>query len=270
MLAYLQETTSALIAPSCHNAGDSALGDTYPHTKETELVVTAVDRYRLKRTGVLLIAWMIFLLMPFLMVPTQAESLFKPPSEGLHPYPNAPRMLFSSPRPQQVGDLVTLNIDETIKRSNQTQVQIQKQSQLEDNTLANISSAVETVASNVGLGKLASYFRLPNLGQSASRNQSQTQAVATQNMAIKETVTCEVVQVLPNGNLMIQGRKSLYLAKEKTDVFITGLINPYFLSADNSISSEKVANFQMMVSGKGMLSRSQNDGIAGKLLQFVQ
>jgi flagellar L-ring protein precursor FlgH len=235
-----------------------------------KLVVTASDRNRLQRTGLLLIAWLMFFLMPYLMLPGHAESLFATPAEGLHPYPTGPRMLFSSPRPQRIGDLITLNVKEVISRSNKTQLQLQKQSQLEDNTLSNLSDAVESVASNVGLGRFAQLFRLPSIGASTSRNQNQTQAVATQNMNLSETVTCEVVQVLPNGNLMIQGRKAIYLAKERTDVYITGIVNPFFLTTENTIESTKVANFQIMVGGKGMLSRSQNDGLTGRIFQFVQ
>jgi flagellar L-ring protein precursor FlgH len=79
-----------------------------------------------------------------------------------------------------------------------------------------------------------------------------------------------VVQVLPNGNLMIQGRKTIAFAKEKADVYITGIVNPYFLNSENEIASQQVANMQVVVSGDGIISRTQNDSIFSKIMSKVQ
>jgi flagellar L-ring protein precursor FlgH len=200
----------------------------------------------------------------------QAESLYLPNTEGMHPRANAPRMLYSPPRPQQVGDLVTIKVEESTKRQNKNTIQIQKDSSFDENTSIVVSNAASTLANTFGIGGLAKFAQLPNLGGITNSNVTNSQGTATQNQSFNDMFTCQVVQVLPNGNLMVQGRKTMAFSKEKTDVYVTGIVNPYFLNSENEISSHKVANMQIVVAGQGIISRSQNDSIFSKIMSKFQ
>ncbi|MFN7310236.1 MAG: flagellar basal body L-ring protein FlgH [Vampirovibrionales bacterium] len=200
----------------------------------------------------------------------QAESLYLPNTEGMHPRANAPRMLYSPPRPQQIGDLVTIKVEESTKRQNKNTIQIQKDSTFNENTSTVLSNAASTLANTFGVGGLARFAQLPNLGGIVNNNVINNQGTATQNQSFNDTFTCQVVQVLPNGNLMVQGRKTMAFSKEKTDVYVTGIVNPYFLNSENEISSQKVANMQIVVAGQGIISRSQNDSIFSKIMSKFQ
>jgi flagellar L-ring protein precursor FlgH len=200
----------------------------------------------------------------------QAESLFLPNTAGMHPRANAPRMLYSPPRPQQIGDLVTIKVEETTKRQNKNTIQIQKDSSFDENTSTVVSNAASTLANTFGIGGLAKFAQLPNLGGITNSNVINSQGTATQNQSFNDMFTCQVVQVLPNGNLMVQGRKTMAFSKEKTDVYVTGIVNPYFLNSENEISSRKVANMQIVVAGQGIISRSQNDSIFSKIMSKFQ
>ena len=202
--------------------------------------------------GLALMAW--FLLMSH----SQAESLFVANTEGLHPRSGAPRMLFSPPRPQQVGDLVTIRINEQSQRQNQNQIQIQKQTEFNETTSSVVNNAVSNVLGRIGLGGLSEYAEIPSLGGIENDNNNRTQATIQQVQVFSDTVTCQVVQVLPNGNLLVQGRKTLAYAKEKSDYYVSGIVNPYFLNSENEIESTKVANMQVIVAGKGVVSRAQS------------
>ncbi len=202
--------------------------------------------------------------------PVQAESLFLPNTNGMHPRANAPRMLYSPPRPQQVGDLVTIKVEESTKRQNKNTIQIQKDSTFDENTSTVVSNAATTLANTFGLGGLSRFAQLPNLGGIVNNNTTNSQGTATQNQSFNDMFTCQVVQVLPNGNLMVQGRKTIAFSKEKTDVYVTGIVNPYFLNSENQISSQKVANMQIVVAGQGIISRSQNDSIFSKIMSKFQ
>ena len=200
----------------------------------------------------------------------KAESLFLPNTNGMHPRANAPRMLYSPPRPQQIGDLVTIKVEESTKRQNKNTMQIQKDSSFDENTSTVVSNAATTLANTFGVGGLAKFAQLPNLGGITNSNTTNSQGTATQNQSFNDMFTCQVVQVLPNGNLMVQGRKTIAFSKEKTDVYVTGIVNPYFLNSENQISSQKVANMQIVVAGQGIISRSQNDSIFSKLMSKFQ
>ena len=213
-----------------------------------------------------------FILSVFLMMSSnvKAESLFLPNTNGMHPRANAPRMLYSPPRPQQIGDLVTIKVEESTKRQNKNTMQIQKDSSFDENTSTVVSNAATTLANTFGVGGLAKFAQLPNLGGITNSNTTNSQGTATQNQSFNDMFTCQVVQVLPNGNLMVQGRKTIAFSKEKTDVYVTGIVNPYFLNSENQISSQKVANMQIVVAGQGIISRSQNDSIFSKLMSKFQ
>jgi flagellar basal body L-ring protein FlgH len=53
-------------------------------------------------------------------------------------------------------------------------------------------------------------------------------------------------------------------------VYVTGIVNPYFLNSENEISSHKVANMQIVVAGQGIISRSQHDSIFSKIMSKFQ
>lgn len=216
---------------------------------------------------------LVFVLLATLNSPiltVDAESLFMPNTQGMHPRANAPRMLYSPPRSQQIGDLVTIKIDEASKRKNQSTLQIQKDSSFDENTTEVLGNAAGVILDKFKVGGLAKYLQLPNLGGIENSSGNNSQGTVTQNSSFSDYVTCQVVQVLPNGNLMIQGRKTIAFAKEKADVYITGIVNPYFLNSENEISSQQVANMQVVVAGDGIVSRTQNDSIFSKIMSKVQ
>lgn len=203
--------------------------------------------------------------------PSQAESLFKPLAIGLAaPALSTPRPLYSPPKPAQVGDIVTIMIKEKTRRQTVSQVQVKKtQSNGTDGPQA-INSAIGDALDTAGLGGLSKYARIPTLPSVTTNNNLQSQANLNQSSEFTDMVSCQVVQVLPNGNLVVQGRKANLMAKERTDTYVTGIINPYFLDSQNQIDSSKVANLQVMASGQGVMSRGQGDGLLSKIIQFFQ
>jgi flagellar L-ring protein precursor FlgH len=201
----------------------------------------------------------------------QAESLFKPLAIGLAaPALSTPRMLYSPPKPAQVGDLVTILVREKVKRQNVSQVQIKKTQANGTNAPQAVNTAVEQALDVVGVGGLAKFARIPSLPSITTDNNLQSQANLNQTSEYTDSISCQVVQVLPNGNLVVQGRKANLMAKERTDTYVTGIINPYFLDSENQIDSSKVANLQVMASGQGVMSRGQGDGLLNKIIQFFQ
>ena len=108
----------------------------------------------------------------------------------------------------------------------------------------------------------------PNFNGLSNTNELNSRAEINRTTGLVDTITCQVVQVMPNGDLMVQGQKTVQGGKERTDLIVTGLIKPFYLNRNNQINSNMVANFQMVQGGKGIISRQQNDGIANKIYQF--
>ena len=68
------------------------------------------------------------------------------------------------------------------------------------------------------------------------------------------TVTAEVTDVLPNGNLVIQGQKEISVNSEKQVITVRGIVRPDDLSPGNSIPSDRIARMEVRVNGRGVVN----------------
>jgi flagellar L-ring protein precursor FlgH len=73
-------------------------------------------------------------------------------------------------------------------------------------------------------------------------------------------VTVTVAQVLPNGNLVVQGEKWITINHGDEFIRIRGIVRPMDIGPDNSVPSTKVADAQILYSGKGSMARAQRPG----------
>lgn len=82
-------------------------------------------------------------------------------------------------------------------------------------------------------------------------------------------VSGEVIEVLPNGHLSIEAKKSIKVNKETQEVIFTGRIDPKDLDSSNSVNSKFVIDMQIKFDGKGPLTRMQKRGWGSKVLDVV-
>lgn len=180
------------------------------------------------------------------------------------------RSLFTPPISRQVGDIVIIQIREVTQMDNKSELKITSNHTLNENGTSIFNRTVGNV-----LGKLpfrtsgiANTLSVPSFNGMNNTNNMGKKAESTQSRAFNENIACQVVQVLPNGDLMIQGEKVTMYNKERQNLMVSGIVKPYYLDARNQISSQMVAGFQMIQGGKGVISRQQNDSIANKVTQF--
>ena len=83
------------------------------------------------------------------------------------------------------------------------------------------------------------------------------------------SVATRVVQVLPNGYLMIQGNKVVQVNGEKVQCYLSGLVNPLMISRDHIIASTQVADLQIRYGGYVVIAAQQNPGLFERLLNFI-
>jgi flagellar L-ring protein FlgH len=194
----------------------------------------------------------------------QAESLFRAGIAYQTSQPYTPRSYFAVPRPNTVGDVITINIDHF------TLVNIQNNNIIDRKHAINETN---TSFFNSILGKIfgsgASNI-IPSIDGLENQNQTQMLARTQKQYQYRDNIACQVIQVLPNGYLVVQGRKSVVANQEQQDLYITGIVNPYFLNDQNAISSSQVANLQMQVAGRGPMSRQQGEGMTNKYFQIFK
>ncbi len=82
-------------------------------------------------------------------------------------------------------------------------------------------------------------------------------------------ITAQVIEVMPNGNLRIAGKKFITINGEQQYLLITGVVRPDDIASDNTILSEKLADVQIEYNGRGILSAKQKRGWASILLDLI-
>lgn len=83
------------------------------------------------------------------------------------------------------------------------------------------------------------------------------------------TMAAQVVEIMPNGDFLIEGRQAVHVNGEDRVIEVRGLIRPLDISSDNTIPSSRVANAQINYDGKGFVSRSAKPGIINKIFSFL-
>ena len=113
------------------------------------------------------------------------------------------------------------------------------------------STAKNTITSLAGA--LAADSPLGNLANLANTQQIQGTGQTSRNMSISTTLTARVVDVTPNGNLVVEGLKDISVNSEKQTIHVRGLVRPADLSTANAVPSTRVADLQVQVNGKGVV-----------------
>lgn len=86
---------------------------------------------------------------------------------------------------------------------------------------------------------------------------------------ITGTITAKVVEVLPNGNLVIESRKEIIVNNEKEILVLRGIIRPDDISQNNTILSQYVADAQIYLVGEGTLGDKQSQGWLVRFLDKI-
>ena len=100
-------------------------------------------------------------------------------------------------------------------------------------------------------------------------NEVANSAAGGRTMSFGDQIAVQVVQQLPNGNLAVQGKKTLVNGNERMDFIVTGVVDPRWLNVDGEISSHNVSNLQFALSGRGTISRNQNEGIFNRFIKYL-
>ena len=114
----------------------------------------------------------------------------------------------------------------------------------------------------LGLEKapIKSWMDLANLINANFSTKFDGSGSTSRQETLTATISTKVVDVLPNGNMMIEGRRSVKVNNEDQIIVLTGTVRSRDVSSDNTVSSALVADARINYSGKGVISDRQKPG----------
>lgn len=156
--------------------------------------------------------------------------------------------LFSDLKANRVGDLLTIVLRESTSAEKSASTQTQKK--------AKVDLPGPTLA---GRPVTVNGTEILEMQVDADR-QFDGKGSASQSNKLVGNITVTVIERLPNGNLVVEGEKWLKLNQGDEFVRISGVIRPYDIANDNTITSDRVADARISYGGRGMLASSNRAG----------
>lgn len=164
--------------------------------------------------------------------------------------------LFEDRRARNVGDIITIVLNEKLQASKQSGSNVDKS--------GSSSLAVPTLVGNLPFKFLqgtsatgSSGTKFGGKGDSASSN------------AFTGTITVTVVEVLGNGNLIVAGEKQIGINQGSEFIRFSGVVNPTTVLTNNSVSSTQVADARIEYRGTGYIDEAQTMGWLSRLFMTV-
>ncbi|WP_321476530.1 flagellar basal body L-ring protein FlgH [uncultured Paludibaculum sp.] len=103
-------------------------------------------------------------------------------------------------------------------------------------------------------GPLKTPGPLSSLANLGGANDLQGQGETSRETELKTTLSARVTHVLPNGNLIVEGSKDVFINSERQKVSIRGILRWKDLTADNRVSSDRLSDLEIRVDGRGVVN----------------
>lgn len=188
------------------------------------------------------------------------------PLDGsLWPGETSENLLFADTKAKQVGDIVTIKLEEDFQSTNSATTGISKDSQIDLGVTTILGLPNDYGITNfLGLGNSFD----PNVRAESSRSTNGA-GTTTRGGSMTGTLAALIKEELPNGVFRIEGRRTVTVNNEDQMMVITGLIRRVDIGFDNTISSQQIANANIVYTGKGVISDEQNVGWLMRFFAWV-
>ena len=162
---------------------------------------------------------------------------------------NGSRAFFKDQRAARIGDIltVTVNITDKANIANETQ----------RSRTAKDDSGLTDFAGSKLLGGDAAKVLPGRLLTADSTSSSDGKGSVNRQEALQTNVAAVVMQVLPNGNLVVEGKQEIRVNFEIRELIVAGIVRPEDIQSDNTIDSSKIAQARIAYGGRGQITDIQ-------------
>jgi flagellar L-ring protein FlgH len=174
---------------------------------------------------------------------------------------NGSRAFFKDQRAHQVGDIltVTVNITDQANFANETQ---RSRTSKEDSGITDFIGAKT-------LGVQAQKVLPGRLLTADSTSSSDGKGTIQRQESLQTNVAAVVTQVLPNGNLVVEGKQEIRVNYEVRELIVAGIVRPEDIQSDNTIESSKIAQARISYGGRGQISDVQQQRYGQQVMDVL-
>jgi len=168
--------------------------------------------------------------------------------------------LFNDIKARRIGDIITVKLQEKMDAKKKAASAAKK-------TNADSYGAPSLLGGTVGLAAGGVNF----LGATSfdSTNDFKGQGDASQSNSLTGDISVTVVEVIPNGNLVVRGEKWVTINQGEEVIRFGGIVRPADIAPDNSITSGKVADARIIYSGDGLVNDATQKGWLSKFFGSI-
>lgn len=170
--------------------------------------------------------------------------------------------LFTHRRSSMVGDLVTVVIDESANATRNANTDLSRKSELSLGipAFAGLMKALKSAHPSIDPSKLLSAL---------TKNDFAGKGQTKRSGKLQATLTTRIKRVLPNGDLYVEGTKVVMVNEEESHLYVSGVVRPSDIEADNTVRSSVIADAQVEYTGRGPVSDKQKPGWFARFLDMV-
>jgi len=184
---------------------------------------------------------------------------------GIWPGDTARNLLFEDTKARQIGDLVTVVLNE-ISSSTQTATTDTSNS----GSLGLSTSGVLGLPSDMGIKNFLGMGTPFNPAASATNERSKQGAgTTTRSGTLTGTLSATIIAINTSGNFHIEGKRSVTINNEEQLMVLTGIIRPSDVNYNNTINSSLIADASITYSGEGVIADEQRSGWMMRILSVV-
>jgi len=162
--------------------------------------------------------------------------------------PETALLLHEDIKARRVGDMITVTLQEQTDAAKSADTGTTKSTSAEISDPIIMGGNVTWKGKPIFQNSLQSEHAFDGAGESSQSN------------SLTGSITVSVVQVLGNGNLVVQGEKWININQGEEYIRLRGIVRPSDISTNNTIASTRVANAQIQYSGDGVLNDSNSMG----------
>lgn len=164
--------------------------------------------------------------------------------------------LFRDPKARYIDDVVTIKVSESTQAVASADAKNTK------------STAVTSGLTNF-LGLENKIKELPTMVTGKSDSSFTGTGSTSRATTLETNLTARVIDVLPNGYLVLEGMREIRVNNENQSVYLTGVVRPEDISSSNIVLSSAIAQMSVRVQGKGIVSQPTKPGWLYRILNGI-